>query len=163
MPSSDQTPPLPGARAEMSTPRAPGVQHAKSAAGTGSTERSWRIELPAGMPLLSMNGRLHWAQQRRRAADLKQAAWAVTKAAKVPALARAWIMVEYQPPDRRVRDHDNLPAASGKHCIDGIVAAGVLPDDKPPYVQGLYYRVSEETHPRGRLVLVITELPGGQT
>ena len=119
--------------------------------------RSWTVEMPAGMKLLSMNGRLHWSEQRRRASDLKAAAWACAKAAKIPPLESAFIAIEYQPPDKRRRDHDNIPAASGKHCIDGIVAAGVLRDDCPPHVSGLSYGIGEP-YPRGRLVLHIREV-----
>lgn len=131
------------------------------AGSPGSPEpRTWRLELPAGLPLLSLNGRLHWAEQRRRARGIKDAAWALAKQQKIPPLASVRIDVQYQPPDRRRRDHDNVPTVSGKHAIDGIVLAGVLPDDCPPYVSALSYAIGP-VHPGGRLVLTITEVPGG--
>jgi hypothetical protein len=112
------------------------------------------------MKTLSLNGRLHWAEQRRRAAGLKKAAWAMALKARVPHLDRVSVIVEYQPPDKRHRDADNIPAASGKHCIDGIVAAKIIPDDESPrYVADIRYRLGP-MYPHGRLVLHITEVGG---
>lgn len=120
--------------------------------------RSWMLELPPGLKLLSLNDRLHYYERNRRAASIKKAAWAMALQAKIPPLARVSVVVEYQPPDGRHRDADNIPAASGKHAIDGIVAAGILPDDESPrYVADLRYRLGP-VHPGGRLVLHITEL-----
>ena len=124
--------------------------------------RTWVIEMPPGLKLLSLNSRMHWAERNRRNEELKKAAWAMAVRQGIPRLERASIVVEYQPPDRRHRDADNAPAASGKSCIDGIVAAGVLEDDESPrYVTELLCRIGEP-YPRGRLVLTITEVTGGE-
>lgn len=122
--------------------------------------RRWVLELPAGMELLSLNGREHWAARNRKTQALKQAAWVLARRAKIPRLERAFITVEYQPPDRRRRDAENTCAASGKACADGLVAAGVLEDDEcPRYVTGIYCTIGER-YPKGRLVLTITEVTG---
>lgn len=127
--------------------------------GPGPGPWTWTLELPAGLKVLSLNGRLHWSEQRRRAAGLKKAAWAMALNQKIPHLGRVSLVVEYQPPDARHRDADNIPAASGKHVIDGIVAAGVIPDDEAiKYVAAIQYRIGEK-HPGGRLILHITEVP----
>jgi hypothetical protein len=78
---------------------------------------------------------------------------------KVPRMERVSILAEYQPPpDGRRRDADN-PIASVKALIDGIVKAGVLADDEcPRYVTSVTCRIGEP-YPRGRLVLVLTEVP----
>jgi len=146
-------------------PPPPSGAGSSSAAGRGKlpaagkvTGRAWTVELPAGMDLLSLNGRLHWAEKNRRTRELKKAAWAITRMNLVPHLERASIVVEYQPPDRRHRDADNAGTASGKACIDGIVAAGVLDDDEcPRYVSDVRYTIGP-VFPRGRLVLHVTEV-----
>lgn len=125
--------------------------------GAAAPLREYVIELPPGLKLLSLNGRYHWAERNRRNAALKKAAWAMAVNAKVPALAAAAITVEYQPPDARHRDADNL-ALAGKACIDGIVAAKVLPSDTREYVRSVTYKISELQFPKGRLVLRITEV-----
>lgn len=124
---------------------------------TDATPRSWVVALPAGMKTLSPNLRLHWAEQRRRAREIKKAAWAMALNQKIPRLKRARITVVYHPPDRRRRDNDNVPSLSGKHAIDGIVTAKVLEDDSPAFVEGPFYAIGEIVK-GGQLVLHITEV-----
>ena len=164
-PVRPETPsPVPGA-GSLPGGTAPGRGRATSPAGAapdaddtapaGST--TWTVELPPGLPLLSLNGREHWAVRARYTRTLKKAAWATALQAKIPRLERVSVVAEYQPPDRRHRDSDN-PAASVKACIDGIVQAGVLPDDESPrYVESVTYRIGEP-YPKGRLVLYLTEV-----
>lgn len=125
-----------------------------------SERRSWTIALPPGTPLLSLNDRHHWTVRGKRAKALREAAWALARQQRIPALERASIIVEYRPPDRRRRDHDNLPIASGKHAIDGIVQAGVLKDDCAPYVVSVTGCIGAVT-PKGQLLIHVTEVPGG--
>jgi crossover junction endodeoxyribonuclease RusA len=114
------------------------------------------IELPPGLPLLNANQRLHWAVRNRHTQDIKDHAWARAKQAKVPVLGRVAITVEYQPPDRRRRDADNL-APTGKAAIDGLVLAGVLPDDDSKHVTAVSYQIGEP-FPFGRIVIRIQPL-----
>lgn len=146
------------------TPRKPPQAPAGSALDADSAlpdrPRTYTIALPPGMKLLSLNGREHWAAKARRTEELKKAAWAMAHQAKIPMLDRVSVVVEYQPPDRRRRDADN-PAPSAKACIDGIVAAGVLEDDAcPRYITGILCTIGEP-YPKGRLVIRLTEVPGG--
>ena len=151
----------------------PGVESSRSAPGpkfpvavplgevrpaTGEHPRSWTIEMPARMRLLSLNGRIHYRERNRRTAVLKDAACVLARQQRIPALERISVLVEYQPPDRRHRDADNAATASGKPCIDGLVMAGVIADDESPlYVTEVTYRIGP-MHPGGRLVLTITEV-----
>lgn len=118
------------------------------------------ITLPPGLPLLSLNGRDHWAKRNRITQDIKDAAWAMAMraavAGKVPAFQRAEITVTYQPPDKRRRDPDNL-APTGKAAIDGLVLAGILPDDNSKHVAAVRYEIGP-VHPRGRIVIRIREI-----
>ena len=110
------------------------------------------------MKLLSLNGRGHWSERHRRTQALKNAAFMLARQAKIPHLERVAVTVEYQPPDRRHYDAENKCAPSGKACIDGIVAAGILPDDESPrYVTKVTCRIGEP-YPLGRLVLHLTEV-----
>ena len=117
---------------------------------------TFTITLPPGLELLSPNQRLHWAERNRRFQALKKATWALALAGHVLRLERAELVVEYQPPDARRRDADNTPAASGKPCIDGLVAANVLPGDDSRHVAQVVYRIGQPW-PKGRLVLHLTE------
>ena len=128
-------------------------------APAAAAPRTWTIELPAGMELLSLNDRCHWSTRYKRSQALREAACWLARKERIPPLERAAVVVEYQPPGRsRRRDADNVPAASGKHCIDGIVDARVLPDDdSPEHVASVICRIGEP-FPLGRLVLHITEV-----
>ena len=121
--------------------------------------RTWTLELPAGMRLLSLNDRLHWSVKGRITRDLRIAAWTLARQAQIPPLERATVTVEYQPPPTtRRRDLDNVGPASGKPCIDGALQdAHVLAGDDTRYLTEVTYRIGEP-YPKGRLVLTITEV-----
>ncbi len=121
--------------------------------------REFTITLPPGLPVLSLNDRKHWARRNEAAQQLKLAAWASARSAKAPALQRAEVTVTYQPPDRRRRDPDNL-APTGKALIDGLVLAGVLPDDCSAHVTAVRYVIGAlyPLHPRGRVILHVREV-----
>ena len=90
--------------------------------------------------------------------NLSLSAWAMARQAKIPPLERVAVTVEYQPRDLRHYDAENICAASGKACIDGIVAAGVIEDDEcPRYVTGILCTIGT-LYPKGRLVLHLTEI-----
>ena len=117
----------------------------------------YTLELPPGLPLLSLNDRRHWAASHLITKQVKKAAWACALAAKVPALQRVTITVEYQPPNSsRRRDPDNL-APTGKAAIDGLVLAGVLPDDDSTHVTAVRYQIGP-VFPRGRIILHVREM-----
>jgi crossover junction endodeoxyribonuclease RusA len=145
---------------------APGRGRAQSPAGAslkahgsppaGSTGRTFTIALPAGLKLPSLNDRGHWGQRYSRAEAIRKAAWAMALQAKVPLLGRVSIVAEYQPPDRRVRDPDNV-AAAAKAAIDGLRVAGVLLNDDSRHVAEVTCTIGESC-PKGRLVLRLTEV-----
>ena len=114
----------------------------------------WIVALPPGLPLLNLNDRLHWAVRNKKSQVLKEAARIA--ASGVPALPRISVEVVFEPPDRRRRDADN-PVASAKPCIDGLVLAGIIPDDEcPRYVEWVKCRIGER-YPKGRLVMYVRE------
>ena len=118
--------------------------------------RTYTIALPAGLKLLSLNDRLHWRERNSRAQELKRATWVMALNAGIPRLERVSVVVEYQPPDRRHRDGDNISPA-GKAALDGIVAAKVLAGDDKRYVTGTFCTIGEP-YPGGRLLLHLTEV-----
>jgi len=114
--------------------------------------------MPAGMALLNSNDRDgHWGRRQRITDPLRVTAGWLAAQQRIPRLQRAHIAAVYQPPDRRRRDPANW-YPSFKACIDGIVSdAGVLPNDDADHLDGPDMRLGEP-YPRGRLVLIITEV-----
>jgi crossover junction endodeoxyribonuclease RusA len=93
-----------------------------------SEDRIYTVTLPAGMTLLNANDRSHWRVRARIAKALREAAAYSARAAKIPPLERVRIEAVLHPHDKRRRDpHNWYP--SYKPCIDGLVDAGVIPDD----------------------------------
>ena len=118
--------------------------------------RTWTVTLPAGLQLLSLNQRIHWAERHRRNAAVKKAAWAMALQARIPHLERACITVEYQPPDLRPRDADNI-AITAKAAIDGLVSARIFESDSSDHVTAVTCRIGG-LYPKGRIVIHITEV-----
>ncbi|MEU4331351.1 hypothetical protein [Nonomuraea dietziae] len=114
------------------------------------------LELPAGTKLLNANDRTHWRAQRPLKKNLRDTACWLARAAKIPAMQRARMVGVFEPPDNRRRDPANW-APSWKAVVDGVVDAGVLPDDNSKYLEGPYPELGE-VHPKGRLVLYIYDL-----
>jgi hypothetical protein len=131
---------------------------AAASPGEGATTpRSWRIAFPPQQELLNANQRLHWAKKNAITQQLRSDAFNLAKHHKVPRLERARIDGIYEPPDRRKRDAGNY-YPTYKAAIDGLVDAGVLPDDDSEHCKGPFMDIGER-HPGGRIVLIITELP----
>jgi hypothetical protein len=109
------------------------------------------------MELLNANDRDgHWARRKRVTAALREGAGWLARTGRVPALQRAHILAVYEPPDRRRRDPANL-YPSFKACIDGLVDAGVLPDDDAAHLDGPDMRIGDVCR-GGRLILCLTEV-----
>ena len=100
---------------------------------TQTQTRVWRIRLPYVKPPLSLNARQHWAARARETRRVRSDVRLLVRAAKVPELGRVRVQLEYTPRDARRRDTDNLVATLKAVC-DGVVDAGVVPDDTPEFM-----------------------------
>lgn len=81
---------------------------------------------------LTLNDRAHYMVRAAAVRRLRHEAYIQAKAAGIPALERIQVEVHYVPRDRRRRDPLNL-VATLKAIEDGIVDAGVIPDDTPDH------------------------------
>lgn len=96
---------------------------------TDATEAAtYVVALPAGMKLLNANDRVHWRTRARITKALREAAEKSALDAHIPPQERITIQAVLHPHDKRRRDaHNWYP--SFKAAIDGVVDAGVIPDD----------------------------------
>ncbi len=86
---------------------------------------------------LSLNKRMHWAPKSRITREIRTKAWLLAKQAKVPTgCDHVTVCLHYRPKDRRKRDEDNLVPVLKAAC-DGLVDAGIVPDDTPQFMQKL--------------------------
>lgn len=119
--------------------------------------RSWTVELPAGMFLLNDNQRLnHWRKSEHTAAIRNATAYAA-RSARVPSFERIHLFYVIRPSKAtRRRDPGNW-SPSAKAAIDGLVDAGVVPDDNSTRVLGGDPRLGA-AQAKTQMVLVITDL-----
>jgi crossover junction endodeoxyribonuclease RusA len=126
--------------------------------------RTWEIRLPWTAPPASANDRDHWRVKAKKVAEIRAAAadiahyYVVMPADDWAEPPHIRVGLLYVPRDRRRRDPDNLVVPLFKALVDGIVDAGIVPDDTPRYVTREFPVIAE---PDGdpRLVLRIEEVP----
>ncbi|WP_097865859.1 hypothetical protein [Streptomyces sp. rh34] len=118
---------------------------------------TWRLALPVNTLLINANQNLHYRKKTELIKALRQTAWATARAANLPALQRAHIFYVIHPDTKtRRRDPGNW-SPSVKAVVDGLVDAGILPDDNHHHLLGPDPRLG--TPIKGsQLVLWITDL-----
>jgi crossover junction endodeoxyribonuclease RusA len=91
------------------------------------------IPLVLGRPPLTANDRRHWAQKASLTRMVREAVCWRAREHKLNPQGYVIVQLHYTPPDRRRRDPSNLMPTQ-KPAVDGLVDAGVVPDDTPEYV-----------------------------
>lgn len=110
-----------------------------------------------GRPLLA-NSRLHHQAKGRVVREWRRAGFVAARAAGVPRLSRVAVACWGRYPTRVLPDVD-APSPALKAVLDGVVDAGVIPDDRPPFVQSVtYYEPIHERGCRPALVVLLTAL-----
>jgi crossover junction endodeoxyribonuclease RusA len=113
------------------------------------------ITLPYTKPPLSLNdrGQTPGARAARSAvaALIKRDTATLVRAADIGPQKAIHVRLHYRPKDRRRRDADNL-VATLKPCLDGLVAAGVIPDDNPAHLDWSAPRIHEPATDRKPLL-----------
>lgn len=96
---------------------------------------TFAVALPYDRPPLTANGMrgMHWGVRKSLTKAIR--AWVAEGVTKLEAGPVTFVRVElhYVPRDSRRRDRDNL-VPTLKPCLDGIVDAGLVPDDTPDYI-----------------------------
>ncbi|MFC4062804.1 hypothetical protein ACFOWE_31320 [Planomonospora corallina] len=124
---------------------------------TAGTCRVWHVQLPPGLPLINANRRIHHMQRAKLTKVLRREGRKAVERARVPALERAHIFGIFCPEDNGHRDVGNW-YPSFKGFVDGVVDAGVLPDDDDTHLIGPDMRRGPVV-PGGQLRLLIVQLP----
>lgn len=107
-------------------------------------QRPQTLTLPWTTPPLMSNARLHHMQRSRIVADIRTTVGWLAKAHLKPVAKGVTITVIWTVTDRRRRDAGSL-APTGKAAIDGLVDAGILPDDDSTTVLEERYRIERAT------------------
>lgn len=120
--------------------------------------RSWTMLMPYG-ELWTSNQRLHHMAEYRLRRRLRQEAALTARARRLPRLERAAVYYVLHPrPIKRSRDPGNW-APTVKAYVDGLVDAGLLPDDNSVHMVGPYPEMGPPVTTGGaRMSLVVVEL-----
>lgn len=119
--------------------------------------QSWRLALPAKTKLVNANQTLHFRRKAELVKVIRNAAWAVARHSNIPTLQRAHIYFVIHPDDKIQRRDPGNWAPSAKAAVDGLVDAGILPDDDSTRLIGPDPRIGDPVK-GSQLVLWITDL-----
>lgn len=94
------------------------------------------IPLPFNDPPLTKNKvrRMHFRKEAEIRRQAIEAVRLAIRAAKVPPLERAVVILNWRQPNNRRRDGDGADPTKA-FCIDALVLEGVLPDDSWQHVR----------------------------
>lgn len=88
--------------------------------------------------LITANDKMHWGVRARLTKQLRQWGYLLGREGEGVArlgLTHARVEMEFAYPDRRRRDRSNL-APTVKALMDGLIDAGLLPDDADRFLDG---------------------------
>ena len=88
----------------------------------------YRLEFDYERPPLTSNQRIHWRQRAALTKEVRERT--AFKAEGIPAMKACTVSLTWVVNDKRRRDADNLVPTLKAMC-DGLVDAGVVPDDTP--------------------------------
>lgn len=115
----------------------------------------WRIDLPLTRPM-SLNDRDHWRTKAAKVAALRRAVMLLAQSKQIPPCSHIEVRLHYAPRDSRRRDSINL-VPTLKACEDGLVDAGIIPDDTPVFCTSVMPIIDPPIRARtGHLYLIIT-------
>lgn len=102
-------------------------------AAAKTPSHAYELDLPWTAPPLSLNHRRHWRANAAKVRAVRDATHLLAKQAHLGPCPRVRVTLHYLPRDRRVRDEENA-VPTLKACCDGLVDAGVVPDDAPAFM-----------------------------
>lgn len=98
--------------------------------------RVWTITIPAIIPMLNLNQRMHWAPKAEITKAWRRNAALGAHLADLPKdLDRVHIVAHIIKPTARQYDVHNLMPTL-KACVDGLVDYGLIPDDTNKHLTG---------------------------
>ena len=118
---------------------------------------SWRLALPAKTKLINANQNIHFRRKAELVKVIRNAAWTMARHSNIPALQRAHVYFVIHPDEVVKRRDPGNWAPSAKAAVDGLVDAGILPDDNKDHLLGPDPRIGDPVK-GSQLVLWITDL-----
>lgn len=118
---------------------------------------TYTILLPYKTPPLNANQRLHWAKKASVTRQVRNDTRVLAQAARLPRnCAHVAVSLHYAPATNGRLDADNLVPTLKAAC-DGLVDAGLVPDDTPQFMSKRMPVIEPKSDGRLWLVVTITE------
>lgn len=113
---------------------------AEHRAALGIAARTWDLRSEGDRPLtINKVAKMHRQQWAAHTSEVRGVWWHLAQEAKVPRLQRARITVTPLHADLRSPQDVAACAPEAKAAIDGLVDAGVLPDDTPDHLLSITF------------------------
>lgn len=129
------------------------------------TAPQWFIEMAipdtVKRSLLNANERTHWARRSRLSREWRERTCWLAKGGGIPPLQRASVVIYIAFGDNRRRDVGNYQPTA-KAIVDGLVDAGVLPDDDDAHLEGPDLRCDAATARRAIRVTITKLSPSSE-
>lgn len=117
------------------------------------------VETPWQRPPITENQRYHWAKKAKLTREVRNWAGLLFRTARFADIPLR-VELTWYVNDRRKRDEENVIPTLKAIC-DGLVDAGVVPDDTPQYMRKEMPRVVFDRNTDKRLVLTLSSSRGG--
>jgi len=101
---------------------------------------------------------MHYHKRAKLVKAWREAAFAAATEAGVPSLGEIEVVFIPLRKDRRHMADTGGHFPVAKACIDGLVDAGVLPDDGPNFVKALEFRSPQVDGGEDRVLIVVNEV-----
>jgi crossover junction endodeoxyribonuclease RusA len=123
--------------------------------GTPAPQGSTVLTFGWPRPPLNANQRLHWAQKAKLTRTIREITKMTAQRDNLQAADQITVQLTWVVADKRRRDSDNVYPTFKAMC-DGLVDAGIVPDDTPQYMDKRAPLIRHEPGGRPRLELEVT-------
>ena len=106
-------------------------------------------------PPLNANQRLHWAAKAKLTRTIRQTVEGTARRAFMDPFEHVTVQLTWVVTDKRRPDSDNIYPTFKAMC-DGLVDAGIVPDDTPQYMDKRAPLIRHEPGGKARLELEVT-------
>lgn len=115
----------------------------------------WALDIPNTRPVTANEVRnSHWRKTQPYLAEFRRTAQVLARIHRIPKSDHITVRLMAYPPDKRRRDASNLMPTQ-KACVDGLVDAGIVPDDTAEFVTEEMPKILHDGQKRWRLVLLV--------
>lgn len=106
-------------------------------------------------PPLNANQRMHWAPKGKLTRTIRDETARLAREANIPETSTVTVQLAWVVTDKRRRDSDNIYPTFKAMC-DGLVDAGIVPDDTPAFMDKRAPIIRLEQGGTARLELEVT-------